>query len=363
MTGKTSENGRKMPEISAAEYLNSLLLSYQNAEKHFTQAVADVIAAEIRRDEAKTEKDEAFQRLEEAREQYSLQSSRKSQGGGTTSSFNKETPGKRHSVKKSGAPSPSDSAPPMSPVPVTPGSKKAPKIFSRASSIRRSLLAVSAPPMSPVPMSPVPMSPVLMSPVPGSKKAPKIFSRAESIRRSLAASKTAGPFEPLDSATNVLEICTGRTREWFDNRLDCESLGLVKKFYKASFGTKTHEKTQKVSIFTVVLNDDWNDLVSKTSEVQEMYIGQNMDPNGKTTMRDRAAEALVAPPQKEPVALFFAPKNSKGTSNIYYGGHWRVADGKILKPPRSVKGQLRQCLAKFEFVGVDKAIVEAINRD
>jgi hypothetical protein len=123
-------------------------------------------------------------------------------------------------------------------------------------------------------------------------------------------------------------------------------------------GEAANGLTQKVSVLTIVFNEDWNDLVTKTSEIQEMYIGENTNsnPNGKATMRDRAAEALVTPPQKEPIALFFAPNNSKGTSDIHYGGHWRVVDG-------IGEGATKECLAKFEFVGVDKAIVEAINRD
>jgi len=59
-----------MPEISASEYLNSLLQAYQSAEKIYTQAVSDLVAAEIRRDEASTARDEALQRLEEARAKY-----------------------------------------------------------------------------------------------------------------------------------------------------------------------------------------------------------------------------------------------------------------------------------------------------
>ena len=201
---------------------------------------------------------------------------------------------------------------------------------------------------------------VMQSPVPGSSKAPKIFSKAHSKRSSIGKI-TPGPFDPLPGATNVLEICKGRSRDWYDSNFDCESHGLVKKFYQAAFGTKTNEKTKEVSVITIVLNDDWNDLVTTTGEIQEMYIGKSPDPNAKPTLRDRAAEALVLPPQRDPVGIFFAPKKSKGTNEIFYGGHWKVIDGKMLKPPRAVKGQQRQCHAKFEFVGVDKSIVNAIN--
>eukprot|EP00339_Tiarina_fusa_P027502 CAMPEP_0117033486 /NCGR_PEP_ID=MMETSP0472-20121206/23919_1 /TAXON_ID=693140 ORGANISM="Tiarina fusus, Strain LIS" /NCGR_SAMPLE_ID=MMETSP0472 /ASSEMBLY_ACC=CAM_ASM_000603 /LENGTH=315 /DNA_ID=CAMNT_0004742409 /DNA_START=56 /DNA_END=999 /DNA_ORIENTATION=- len=315
-----------MPEISASEYLNSLLVSYQNAEKVYSQAVSDLVAAEIRRDEAKQAKDEAFDRLEEARGRYGAdnqdqnQSQTSSPRGNpppkmSADSFKKKGVAKNHSFQKKG-----------------PG---------RTNSFRKGNANTSVAPPPP----PVPSTPNL-----GSKKAPKIFSKSSASQDGAAPKRkpsniAAGPFQPLPAPTSVLEICKGRSRDWFDSNFDCESVGLVRKFYQASFGTKTHEKTKKVSVFTIVLNDDWNDLVSNTSEVQEMYIGKNPSPNGKPNLRDRAAEALVKPPQREPVALFFAPKNSRGTSDIFYGGHWKVVDGKMLVPPRAVKGQDRQCLA------------------
>jgi len=123
----------------------------------------------------------------------------------------------------------------------------------------------------------------------------------------------------------------------------------------------TNEKTKEISVHTIVLNDEWNELVTDTSEIQEMYIGKSSDPNAKPSSRDRAALALVKPPQREPIALFFAPKKAQGSNDIHYGGHWKVVDGKMLAPPRAVKGQLRQCLVKFQFVGVSQAIVNALN--
>jgi hypothetical protein len=336
------EEAITMPEITASEYLNSLLVAYKNADRIYGQAVSDLVAAEIRRDEANNAKNEAFARLEEARDKYSGDNA----GRSAPPKLHKERSFRKKGVGKANSFGRKPNKPNKVDKPSPPNNSQAPDMDGELP---------------------------VQSPKPGSRKAPKIFTKPASGRSVInqkddeAKRKpsriSAGPFVPLDTHKEVYEICKGRSREWFDEHLDCENLGLVKKFYQASFGTKTNEKTKKVSVATIVLSDDWNDLVSNTSDLQEMYIGKNTAPGANPTLRDRAAEALVAPPQKEPVALFFAPKISKGTSDIYYGGHWKIVDGKMLSPPRSVKGQLRQCLAKFEFVGIDQAIVDAIDKD
>jgi hypothetical protein len=193
-------------------------------------------------------------------------------------------------------------------------------------------------------------------------------SRSMGVRRGSKAQIRA-VLEDAEINKPVFEICKGRTREWFDQHLDCDSLSLVKNFFRASFGTKTNAQSKKVTVFTMVLNDRWNDLVVNTTEIQEVYIGQNnnTNPNPKSSLRDKAAEALVMPPQKEPLALFFAPKNrektSVKTSEIYYVGHWQVQNGKMLSPPVSKKGQMRQAHVKFKFIGIDKRIVDAMNEE
>ena len=161
--------------------------------------------------------------------------------------------------------------------------------------------------------------------------------------------------------TPVLEICKGRTCDWYEANLDSSNFGLVKRFYQAALGTKTSATTNRVYISSILLNDEWNDLVGKTSQVQELYLGTSSSPDGKETLRDRAARALVQPPQKEPLAIFFAPKNKLQTENVYYGGHWKVIAGHMLEPPQIVKGQPRQCLVKFVFSGVNMDLVKAIN--
>jgi hypothetical protein len=100
--------------------------------------------------------------------------------------------------------------------------------------------------------------------------------------------------------------------------------------------------------------------------IQEMYVIKGTGENnggGSPGQRDRAAHALVDPPQALPIALFFAPKKTLNTSDIYYVGHWKVVDGKVLDPVELVNGHLRHTMAKLAFAGVDRNIVGAFNRD
>jgi hypothetical protein len=434
-----------MPEVSAGEYLHSLLQAFQNAEKIYCQSVADVVDAEIRRDVAMKQKDEAFSRLEEAREKFS---------GGTmvkdrpddpaeknslsksnrlpnrrisrvkSSTFGKNSPNKNHnnnydptsdenknvsnSASSSGVHhhmvSTTDSDPLGSnanedvsftqdkkPLPIVQssraGSKKAPSIFRKGTSSEVHHPMVSTTVSDPFGSNDnedigfthdkTPPS-IIQSPRAGTKKAPSIFRKGTGGRLSQSnaiekrSSTRAGILDPLSSPMVVYELSKGRTREWLDTHLDCDRVGLVRKFYQASFGTKTNQETKKLSVSTIVLNDEWNDLVTSTSEIQELYVSKNTNSptnaNSATSghlqpsLKDKAAEALVSP-QKEPIALFFAPKKKREPSNLFYAGHWRVIDGHKLDPPSFVKGQARQCQVKFEFVGVDRTIVDAMNED
>lgn len=342
-----------MPEISASEYLNSLLLAYQSAQKVHGQAVADVVAAEIRRDEAQKAMEEALSRLEAAREKYSSNGSGSNGAGGIT------TPVQGIQRKKSGDQGRKKN---VSRQPSKRAVNKSDSFAKKGGGTKKTQdiptldkeSGQSEVPMPPSP--PVDSTSSIRMRRTNSKRAPKIFTGQGQHSK-------AGVLTPLSDATNVLEIAKGRTRDWYDKNFDCEVAGLVKRFYRGAFGTKMHEKTSKVTVKTIVLSDEWNDLVNDTSQIQEMYIGTNPEKDSKPTMRDRAAEALVAPPQKEPIALFFAPRNSNGSTEIFYGGHWTVVDGKMLNPPRAVKGQPRQCLAKFAFAGVDASLVEALNKD
>jgi hypothetical protein len=175
--------------------------------------------------------------------------------------------------------------------------------------------------------------------------------------------RTIIPLESKNMDLPILAICKGRSREWYEANFDAESLGLAKRFYQAALGTKTHASTNQVHISSVLLNDEWNTMATTTAEVQELYIVVSNNSDGKETLRDRAARALVQPPQQEPVAIFFAPKMTRNTEDVYYGGHWKVVAGSMLDPPRVFKGTPRQCLANFVFCGVDPEIVKAVNGD
>lgn len=413
-----------MPEVSATENLNSLLAAYQDAERAHSQAVADVISAEIRRDAAEKAKDAALGRLEEARKQFSSKNKvspnengdstkakpANKQGGpdksqesahrrkiGRAESYGKRTsrniaaaaktkPKKREKQPKSSpeekkvgeatdpsvknkkeeATDPSAKNEKVGATDPRKGNGKKETADPSAKEEKKEATdpserdekeevseKLSSPPMSPEPVKRR-MTGVIQSPRAGSVRAPKIFSG--DARRKLSK---IDRLTPLMDPLNVLEIAPGHTRDWYQTNFDCEECGLVKNFFRAAFGTKTSEKTKRVAVVTIVLNDEWNDLANSTSDIQEMYIGKSPESNGKPSLRDRAAEALVSPPQQDPVALFFAPKQ-KGKREIYYGGHWKVIDGKMLNPTRAVKGQERQCLAKFEFVGVDSQIINAL---
>jgi len=333
-----------MPEISASEYLNSLLQAYQSAEKIYTQAVSDLVAAEIRRDEASTARDEALQRLEEARAKYgpgnkaangeqklnkSNSFSRRKGGPGKSSSFKKKALRQSRSFDRT--PRKGESNPPSPPKPPLSRSPsfddknrettKSPIQRSLSDSERGLEPGVTAGNTNGT-------NEILLSPRAGSKKAPKIFRngnhKSEEAPKRKSAKLVVGPLAPLDTPFKICDITKGRSRNWMQKNIDCVSLGLVKKFYQAAFGLVTNEKTKEISVHTIVLNDEWNELVTDTSEIQEMYIGKSSDPNAKPSSRDRAALALVKPPQREPIALFFAPKKAQGSNDIHYGGHWKV---------------------------------------
>jgi hypothetical protein len=338
---------------STSELLNSLLTAYQYAEKVHGQTVSDLVAAEIRRDEALQVKNEAFAKLEQARE-------------------------KIHNAPAPNVPTPAKMREPP-PSPRSP----APKILTKNSMKRKSsngIVVQSVPKQEEKKQEEKEPDEKIQEEKKEDiqkpdepKRTPLKRTNSRSSggsRRSVGGrrgSKAHVPAVLEDAEINkpVFEICNGRTREWFDQHIDCDSLGLVKNFFRASFGTQTNAQSKKVTVLAMVLNDEWNDLAVDTTEIQEVYIGQNnyTSPSPKPSLRDKAAEALVIPPQKEPLALFFAPKISKKTSEIYYVGHWQVQDGKMLSPPVSKKGQMRQALAKFKFVGIDKRIVDAINED
>ena len=407
--------------VPASDYLDCLLEGYQNAETVYSQAVSDVVVAEIRRDKAKQAKDLALQRFEEAHKQY---------GGSSTISIVEKK------LQKTTAKS-ERTTPPKSSTSYMPSHHRAkyinaaqklagklknvtkekdyfpPPDVSHSSSTSVALSATSAAIPNTTSMShPVrigntkpPVDITNQQSSLGTKKPPlpKLFFKTnnKNSRSSLkdttnnrtATKKTSSNMcndktetgnraavrnkkrtsrivpAPLDqlqgNPCNVLGICKGRTRDWFQAHFDgCENnLGLVRHFYKASFGTQTNVKTKQVKVYSIVLDDNWNDFVSTTSDVQEIYIGNS----------PKIVKALVKqqPCQKEPIAIFFAPKKkSRGgtTANtLHYGGHWKIIPGSgsthTSNPPQEVKGRERHCLVKFEFVGINQQIIEVMNQE
>ena len=406
-----------MPESSASDiFLNSMLVAFQEAQTRYTDSVAAVVEAEIRRDEAKRLKDEAYSRLEEARAKYS--------SGALLNGGKSPTPQKQTLNNFM-----SNSSPKRQPTPTTPKrspnkmalvkveedqNKKVEKSVDDNGKVEQSEKRHRHP-AKPVPSSllsptsshgtntdrltrstPVKnerptekeeekhnnfkspakesfKSPtklkVIRSPKAGSARAPKIMRgiKPPLVEDIWDSSSSQPKLEPLPSPKRILEISKGRTRDWLDEHLNCDQIGLVRKFYQASFGTRTNQETNELSVSTLLLNDESCDLVKDTSEIQEFYIAKSANTNNNNnnnnnvpTLRDKAAFALAAP-QKEPIALFFALRKGPGKGNIYYGGHWTVIFGEMIDPPQVIKGQPRLCLLKFEFVGVDQNVVKAMD--
>ena len=336
-----------MPAATSTQDLTALLEAYQNAERAYGKAVADVVAAEIKRDESLRAKDEAYSQLEAARRKFSeesLHNSSSHMNAFSNSSSN------NLSVPALTPPSPRTTNPKINigrPQPPKRSKSKDGGAGSRPGPPKRTNSKGAG------------------RKTPKRTNSKKKENKMESVRNLMVRKsvRMLGNLVQSDLDRPIFDVCTGRSREWYEEHVNCESLGLVKQFYQASFGTKTNGKTQKVHVFTMVLNDEWNDLVTRTTEIQDVYIGKNTSENAKPSLRDRAAQALVSPMQAEPIALFFAPKKSKGSGDIYYVGHWKVIDGKMLAPPRPVKGQMRQCLVRLKFVGLNQDIVDAISKE
>ncbi|KAL3941514.1 MAG: hypothetical protein SGBAC_004132 [Bacillariaceae sp.] len=431
-----------MSQVPAREHLKTLIEFYHAIEKLHREAEADVVFAKKRRDEARTMKTEAWDRLAEARNKYDItdldfpvtspipqressrrlikkavirKSSLRPQEGETSpyppppaddegnlsedvspsrrDPLHKETE-VNHKLKKlepipnfveqgSGTPgTPQNSRKSkMDPFPnsveqglSTPGNPQRPR-QSKMVPIHDSAGRGSGTPGTPQrtrksKMVPIPKLAEQGLSTPGtpqrSRKSTKKLVGSPAGRKSTLGNSMHRKTIPLDSKDidlPILSICKGRSRDWYEANLDSESLGLAKRFYHAALGTKTRASTNQVHISSVLLNDEWNAMATNTSEVQELYIGVSNTSDGKETLRDRAARALVQPPQREPVAIFFAPKKTRNTDDVYYGGHWRVVAGSMLEPPHVINGMPRQCLAKFIFCGVNPDIVKAVNGD
>lgn len=362
-----------MSVIRATDYIESLQKCCEITEKFYEQAQNDLVAAERKRDEAKAIMDEAFSRLKEAKKKIDTNSSDVSPVISSTKKVVKRTvhvKGKHRSAsatrerkvegdktsskdpttnngsieKQTGKELESNGSPRLKRSSSLDARRKksikAKSDLERASSHRGSFNSTGSPKRK------------VLTP---EQRKKKLMARENPSVRNLNI------VDLPNTGTPVLEICKGRSSEWYESNIDCATFGLVKRFYQAALGTKTSSATNKVFISSILLDDEWNDLIGKTSQVQELYIGTSSSSDGKETLRDRAARALVQPPQKEPIALFFAPRNKLDTDKVYYGGHWKVIAGHMLEPPQTVKGQPRQCLVKFVFSGIESNLVKAIN--
>lgn len=349
--------------VPASEHMKSLVAFYQTAEKMLRQAEADVAFAKKRREEARKIKDDAMARLEEAQVTYNVADIQLPNRSPSLVELSKKLVKKTvpHQGKQKGASRGRSKSLSHGGDGYKSDDPVASVGYRRTRSRQKSAIlnsqsdhlstATGSPMKHRSRHSKVPKPPKIGSP--GGRRSS--VGSALPRRGSMLISK--GLVSP------VLGICRGRSREWYEANIDCESLGLVKRFYQAALGTKTHAASNQIYISSVLLNDEWNDLASDTSEVQELYIGVSSNSDGKETLRDRAARALIQPPQEEPLAIFFAPKNKLGTDDVYYGGHWKVVAGNMFDPPQVMKGTPRQCLVKLVFSGVDPEIVNVVNAD
>jgi len=348
-----------MAKISAYEYLNTLIDFYEATDKLYMQAEADVVVATKRRDEAKNMKNKVWNRLAEARKKCNVTDSDVTKTVVRKSSLRNREHGEKTPSPRDNDGNKSDnqfSPDPFSPDPFSPQTYPPLHEEDELKNKRNQL--------QPIPdldsQAVAPTGPRNRKPRKLSSPGGRSRKMGHSIPKQSRSIRTV-KLESKNINVPIFEICRGRAPEWYESNLKAESLGLVKRFYQAALGTKTHAATNQVYISSVLLNDEYHTMVTMTSEVQELYIGVSKTSDGKETLRDRAARALVQPPQKEPVAIFFAPRNTKFTGDVFYGGHWKVVAGNMLEPPRIVKGTPRQCLVKFEFCGVNPDIVKAVN--
>jgi hypothetical protein len=338
-----------------------ILKEFQDAERRYSEAVNDLVKAEIRRDAAKRERDECYARLETARAKYSDRVSLDPPNHGKTRQGNA---GERRQSERA----------------VITGEKSKqearescceeikPAMAKNAASQRKSFQNVKQVRSNGRSTD----QSVIKKSASERNEKPKLSQpQRESISSRPRFFKKLLTIEPLNGPIGVLDICEGRTREWLDKHLDCDSLGLVRNFYKASFGTRTNPETHMLVVSTILISDEWNSFAKTTADIQKLHIGTGSSSNNngnvqngvgkhQTYLRDKVAEVLSAP-QTETIALFYAPK--KKYSHIYYGGHWKVERGKKLDPPKMVTGQLRQCYLKLAFVGVNQTLVDAINEN
>ena len=156
--------------------------------------------------------------------------------------------------------------------------------------------------------------------------------------------------------TIPLKKSVGRTRKWLNENQAVRKY-LFSKFCQGSFGTRTCHGVMKIS--HVVINDQWNDLVSSQNSMQHYFIGTG-------PVRAKQGHALASISQDEnAVPLFFSYKKSTKSILVFYVGHWipmsseTYTDGNL----KEVKGKPRQMYIKLKFVRFDDGLANAIATD
>ena len=162
----------------------------------------------------------------------------------------------------------------------------------------------------------------------------------------------------IPSTNNELVRSEGRTRDEL-NALDrssdfCrmkEKTGIFAKFGMASVATKGG------NVSHIVMNDEWNKLVTCRDEMQELEFGLGAG-------RARAAE-LLSSVGSTGIPFFQAPKIAEQKTNkIFYVGHWAPLQSETVKyrQPKTFMGKPRQMRLQLKFVRYDKKI-DKVMRD
>jgi hypothetical protein len=152
------------------------------------------------------------------------------------------------------------------------------------------------------------------------------------------------------ASTSAFRMSVGRTREQLNKSVDVGRCLSGSKFSMSCFGTQTiHTGMTKITF--LVLNDEWNKLVTSSAAHQMLYVGTG--PNKKKF-------GLALAEESEAIPFFHAPKKSKNTCDIFYVGHWKSVCYIAYDPPIDFMGKPRQTLIRLQFVRYDETLDSAI---
>eukprot|EP00529_Nitzschia_sp_RCC80_P000604 CAMPEP_0113480460 /NCGR_PEP_ID=MMETSP0014_2-20120614/21889_1 /TAXON_ID=2857 /ORGANISM="Nitzschia sp." /LENGTH=376 /DNA_ID=CAMNT_0000373895 /DNA_START=381 /DNA_END=1507 /DNA_ORIENTATION=+ /assembly_acc=CAM_ASM_000159 len=111
--------------------------------------------------------------------------------------------------------------------------------------------------------------------------------------------------------------------------------------------------------YAIVLNDQWNDLVEYQHEIQDWYVGAS---DGRLKKAEVVASTIDT---QTLIPLFHSfkkgrpdpinkTKKKSPPTHIYYVGHFKVVEFKMLKPHVMFKDKIRQCLIRMQFIKFDE---------